>query len=490
MAARVLWSLVVLAVTSHLRTMTVHASVIHVFSVSRHGARNVLPKNATLHESEATGGPTLLPQGQRQCYDAGADFRARYLDLDNCTSMCLSDSASGDMYGLYGSPDSGFTNYNTYVQSSALDRTLMSADCFLAGAFPNTNNASATKFVPTGAQVVPVFTVAESQDWLIRGYTRCPAYEKRLQTWFTSEEFKTKESDSAGLRAAVAAADPSLNTSLANWWNVYDAYNVWRTYGVGGARPDIDNATYAEMVSLAQWLETSKMRSSLAGNLLGGALLGRLMQALDAAAGAHVNGSTYYKLLAFSSHYNTQLGLLAALGMDTWPLAAAVPWTLKIPKLSALLAFELHSVGEQMFVRGVYQDGPLAEYAVLPLPCGDDAAVQAVGPGACSYSSFLALASPAAITTTAQWCDLCDNNSTSACQLRRQSLQVATLNSAAASADNNGLAWKIAVTAVVTCVGTALITALVMWQVGKRRASKAGAYTFSDSRHDSLTQNF
>ena len=42
-----------------------------VFTISRHGARNVLPKAANLSETDNNGGPTLLPQGQRQQYNAG-----------------------------------------------------------------------------------------------------------------------------------------------------------------------------------------------------------------------------------------------------------------------------------------------------------------------------------------------------------------------------------------------------------------------------------
>ncbi len=28
-------------------------------------------------------------------------------------------------------------------------------------------------------QYVPIYTVAESQDYMVRGYTRCPAYQRR-----------------------------------------------------------------------------------------------------------------------------------------------------------------------------------------------------------------------------------------------------------------------------------------------------------------------
>jgi len=39
------------------------AELVAVYGVTRHGARNVLPKNATLGEDESSGGPTLLPSG-------------------------------------------------------------------------------------------------------------------------------------------------------------------------------------------------------------------------------------------------------------------------------------------------------------------------------------------------------------------------------------------------------------------------------------------
>jgi hypothetical protein len=40
-----------------------------VYTISRHGARNALPKTSLLQENAM--GPTLLPQGERLCYDAG-----------------------------------------------------------------------------------------------------------------------------------------------------------------------------------------------------------------------------------------------------------------------------------------------------------------------------------------------------------------------------------------------------------------------------------
>ena len=51
-----------------------HAEVAMIFSLQRHGARNLLQKNAYLNDSDSFGGPALLPQGQRMCYSAGKNY--------------------------------------------------------------------------------------------------------------------------------------------------------------------------------------------------------------------------------------------------------------------------------------------------------------------------------------------------------------------------------------------------------------------------------
>lgn len=190
--------------------------------------------------------------------------------------------------------------------------------------------------------------------------------------------------------------------------NRYDSFNVWRTYGVGDPTPAVDSSTFAEMQALGYWLETSKMHSNLTGSMLGGPLLQAVSDALQAAALAASTGNAtsqvraiescspeaaaaaaaatdfwaelrltpsmqvYYKVRHVSAHYNTQLGLLSALGLDTFAPAAATPWLRKLPSLAALMAFELHlgSAGE-LEVRLVMQDGPAAEYQTIPLPCSD-----------------------------------------------------------------------------------------------------------------------
>lgn len=136
--------------------------LIQVYTINRHGARNVLRKDANLTESDANGGPTLLPTGRTMTNAAGAAFRQRYIDPSTCRSTCLGVASNGTLYGVFGTPGTGFTNYNTVVgraacwlatgnlsshaqvRSSGLDRAILSANGFMTGVFPPVNASSNT----------------------------------------------------------------------------------------------------------------------------------------------------------------------------------------------------------------------------------------------------------------------------------------------------------------------------------------------------------
>jgi hypothetical protein len=72
-------------------TYLVESRLVMVYSIQRHGARNVLPKTSDLKENEASGGPTLLPEGQRQCYLAGklaACIQPPWANLGQPSAQC------------------------------------------------------------------------------------------------------------------------------------------------------------------------------------------------------------------------------------------------------------------------------------------------------------------------------------------------------------------------------------------------------------------
>ncbi|KAJ9534014.1 hypothetical protein QJQ45_027114, partial [Haematococcus lacustris] len=297
-----------------------------------------------LQESSSYAGPTLLPVGQRMCYNAGVAFRNRYLNSSNCqaSGSCLVSPGGDTRYGLV-SQGAGFHNYNSLVRASYTDRALLSAQAFFAGVFPAQPPNSSLLYLPTGQQPVPVYSEPDRDDWLIRTYNKCPAYDARLMAWFDSPQFQAKARDTAALRAAFQAVRPAsaaaagsrggiplasrgpgrstgrfkgssadlgssdaearqpprqatmgrgrgargveapqvsplpawlqlapgLDCSLENWWNVYDAWNVWQTFGIGDPLPALNTSMFTQLVQLATWGEISKMSSNLTSNLLG-----------------------------------------------------------------------------------------------------------------------------------------------------------------------------------------------------------------------------
>jgi hypothetical protein len=148
--------------------------------------------------------------------------------------------------------------------------------------------------------------------------------------------------------------------------------------GLHGSR---SHRVAACQLELANWLETRKMASALTGQLLGGPLLADL--AARMAVVTAQSNLTAVRLVLLSAHYNTQLGILSALGVDGLPAAAAarVPWLTRLPATASMLAFELRRSrdGGAHAVRAVLQDGPAANYTAMPLPCASDAGAALAG---------------------------------------------------------------------------------------------------------------
>lgn len=78
-----------------------------------------------------------------------------------------------------------YSRYDIYVQSTDVDRTLMSAECNLAGLYPPVGNDvwDEIKWMP-----IPVHTTPESQDWILAGKKFCPRYNREFKKIQTSGE--------------------------------------------------------------------------------------------------------------------------------------------------------------------------------------------------------------------------------------------------------------------------------------------------------------
>ena len=235
------------------------------------------------------------------------------------------------------------------------------------------------------------------------------------------------------------------------------------------------------------------MASALTGPLLGGPVLadvaGRLAAAGDAYAAA--SGGAYAasydnasalapavpRLLLLSAHYNVLMSLLAALRLDVLLApadAATVPWLTAMPAAAAVLVFELHADASSgaLAVRAVAQDGPAANYSIVPMPCASAAASAVAGPGACTLADFQALAAPAAAAagTPAAWCSACSNANALPC------VAAAAGASKRAHGDGSRHAVALGVGLGVGLGGFALVAAVAVLALRiRRQRTRAGA---------------
>lgn len=128
--------------------------------VIRHGARSPVvsyPTDKYQEDFWPQGFGQLSLKGMMEEYHLGTVFKSRYLDT--------------------GFMDSGYNRSQIYVRSTDFDRTLMSAECVLAGMYPPKENQM---FDPDLKwQPIPVHTTPQKDDILLN-VASCPVYDKLM----------------------------------------------------------------------------------------------------------------------------------------------------------------------------------------------------------------------------------------------------------------------------------------------------------------------
>eukprot|EP00271_Cylindrocystis_brebissonii_P006047 TRINITY_DN18591_c0_g1_i2.p1 TRINITY_DN18591_c0_g1~~TRINITY_DN18591_c0_g1_i2.p1 ORF type:complete len:463 (+),score=72.24 TRINITY_DN18591_c0_g1_i2:105-1493(+) len=385
--------------------------VLQVIFIHRHGARTRLDKDgSTLTESASE----LTPEGMDQLYSAGLQARQRYLERPACeaTSTCLKGNWST------------YTNSLWSSQSSALDRTLQSAQAFLLGLLPPAN---ATNTLPSllgyagGIQPVPIYSLPLSNDWIIRafGEQKCPVYLNRLQQFYTNNSYYADES--AKYSSLLSTLSTAFNTQvlLKDIWNYFDGYTVQANFGAntpagGPALPDIGNETLAELKNATDWMEWNRYGNrSQAGSLCAGGLLAQIVAQVEigAAALAAIPASIDPgpRLNHYSAHYGTMLSLLAAVNLtfEGSPYSANQELQ-KVPNYASVIALELAvDSNNELTIAAYFQNGPTASYQQIYLPCGTT--------GTCLWTDFKNHVNGSTYAKVGAWCEACANTTMTSC---------------------------------------------------------------------------
>ncbi|XP_072905188.1 prostatic acid phosphatase-like isoform X3 [Hemitrygon akajei] len=124
--------------------------------------------------------------------------------------------------------NSSYDQHEVYVQSTDIDRTLMSAQVNLAGLYP-----------PQGHQIfhpdlkwqpIPVHTVPVEQDEFLKFPRKnCPRFQKLLEETLNSREVRKKIQKNTDFLNMVSS-NTKMNVTMQNEWKVYDTLFCEKTH--------------------------------------------------------------------------------------------------------------------------------------------------------------------------------------------------------------------------------------------------------------------
>ncbi|KAF5392342.1 hypothetical protein D9757_001448 [Collybiopsis confluens] len=258
----------------------VDTQVLGAIVIARHGDRLEYYQDPETYEGGRTETTAL---GEVESNQLGSILRSEYLTP---TSPSYIDGMRSDLVDN--------KEIKVRVKNGGEGTVIFdSAIALLQGLFPpNPKNkivlANGTEIVAPlgGYQYVPVETVEPSNDRSLESWTDCPAFEKHIKEFYSSDEFKEKEKQAQPFFKSVKDFVFGRPTTLKNAWNLYDYMNSQLTH----------NQTYAYRLpptlletarGLADFHETgifSDKESGGIGNIAGRTMLHTILKSLERVA--------------------------------------------------------------------------------------------------------------------------------------------------------------------------------------------------------------
>lgn len=323
--------------------------LVFAVDVIRHGDRTPFEDIPTAPHRWAPGMAQLTARGVRQEYELGSRMRSIYVDR----------------YRLL---PPRYAPGTIYVRSTNVDRTLMSAQAFLAGLYPREMGSviggSGRPAMPDASQPIPVHTVPSSEETLLDPSNSIYRYDD-LQARFVVPSTSWQER-SAALRpqfarwsnaAGIQITDLQQIVSFGDIFLVRERHHVPPPQGL--TAEDVGT-----IIDAWSWARAATLKPAQIGRTTGRELFKTIMGYFEDA----VRGKTPLKYVLFAAHDTTILSELSALGA---PLDRAPPY-------ASRLNFSLFRSDE---------GGYLVDISLNDQPV----AVPGCGGASCSLSQFAAL---------------------------------------------------------------------------------------------------
>ena len=272
--------------------------------------------------------------GKQQHYELGQWFRRRYNSLV---------SAKYNMSEMR-------------VQSTDVDRTLMSAQSNLAGFYPPEGKDVWNENVAW--QPIPVHTVPEKLDDILAAKKPCPVYDYELKKLYKSQEFKALDKSNAAIYKYLTKNSGKTVNSLQSVQNIYSCLHIEEINGF--ALPEWTNEVYPEKLFPISGLSFAvKTYTPLLARLKSGPLLKEIL--------SHFKNKTKnkhdQKYWVYSAHDTTVANMLNTLGVFKTLGYHNPPYT-------STVMFELRKYGDDLRVQVFYKN-TTADPQPIDLPgCG------------------------------------------------------------------------------------------------------------------------
>lgn len=302
-------------VAVHAPPLCVHAKIIQLQIVHRHGARHALKKSPTDPREEARSG-SVYPKGIQQLQNLGNYIRQQYI---------LNDLIEG-----VGPEYNELSKVASY--SSNLNRTLISARAFLSALYPKDSHR-----IPTS-----VYNEVE-YDWRIRGYAICPKLASRFAEFLAEHEFKQRDKADGQFVAQLAKNldHPPNEQNLQHVFNVYDEYTIVQNdYDSSDEYDNVSKLSESDMTRLteiADWYESTKFSFATHNIRVARGLLQQIEH--HAIIVDSKSNQTPYRIVQYSAHYPTLLTLWASIRSNSKTLSWPAD---RIPQFGAALIIEIH----------------------------------------------------------------------------------------------------------------------------------------------------
>ncbi|KZC11798.1 Prostatic acid phosphatase [Dufourea novaeangliae] len=245
-----------------------------------------------------------------------------------------------------------YSLYDIYIQSTDVDRTLMSAESHLAGLYPPSGNQvwDNIKWMP-----IPVHTIPVDKDHVLAAKKYCPRYDYELGKVLKSPEIKRIDRENEHLYTYLTEKTGKKISSLISAEQLYNTLFIESIYNK--TLPEWTKSVFPDKLKpLAEKSFTIETYNKILQRLKSGSLLGEMIDHMEKKSKNALVPDR--KVWMYSAHDETVANLLMTLNL----------FDLHCPPYTAMILIELRiNLKNQYFVTVSYKNSS-EEPILLTLP--------------------------------------------------------------------------------------------------------------------------